>query len=69
MSDLNALYQLVGEMNGKLDTLVKSSEARDAAAGKLEERVRKVENRQHWYAGAVAVAVLFVKDFVPKWHG
>lgn len=68
MSDLTALYQLVGEVNGKLDTLVDRSKARDAADEKRDERLRKVENRQHWYAGAVAVAVLFVKDFIPKWH-
>lgn len=66
MPGLDDLHYMLGEMNGKLDLLVKQGAAQDDRAtalearfqsrhDALETRVRVVESRQHWYAGAAAV--------------
>ena len=48
MSDL-------ARLEGKVDTFIRQMAESDNRAIGLEGRVRKVENRQHWYSGAGAV--------------
>lgn len=60
------LHRSVGRIEGKLDTFIAQMKVQDertsalevrqdARTAKLEGRVGKVENRQHWYAGAGAI--------------
>lgn len=55
MSELAEIHRSVGRIEGKLDTLMDDLSGRDERTGRLEGRVRTVENRQHWYSGAGAV--------------
>lgn len=48
-------HRLLGEIKGTLDALVRRIDARDGRDGALEDRVRKVEHRQHWWSGGGAV--------------
>lgn len=60
MADINDLHQTVGRIEGKLDTFIEQMKAQDDRTTNLEVRTRKVENRQHWYSGAAAVAGLLL---------
>ena len=48
------LMESVARVEGKLDTYLKQMETQDNRTTELEVRTRKVENRQHWYAGGAA---------------
>ena len=52
MSELAELQRSVGRVEGKLDTFIAQMAAHDIRTTDLEVRTRKVESRQHWYAGA-----------------
>lgn len=53
--DLTEIHRSVGRIEGKLDTFINQMAEHDKRTTELEVRTRKVENRQHWYAGAGAV--------------
>jgi hypothetical protein len=55
MADTADLHRAVGRIEGKLDTFIAQMEAQDNRATNVEVRLRKVEARQHWYAGAGTV--------------
>lgn len=44
----------MGRIEGKLDTFIAQMKAQDDRTTAQEVRLRKVENRQHWYSGAGA---------------
>lgn len=48
------LMEKLARVEGKLDTFLKQMETQDNRTTALEVRTRKVENRQHWYAGVTA---------------
>jgi hypothetical protein len=45
----------IARVETKLDTFIEQMAKQDDRTTKLDARVRKVENRQHWYSGAAAV--------------
>jgi hypothetical protein len=55
MSDLTEIHRSLGRIEGKVDSLVERHDARDKNDEAREERLRTVENRQHWYSGAGAI--------------
>jgi diaminopimelate decarboxylase len=59
----------LGQIDGKVDLLLEQGRIQDDRAVDLEARVRKVEGRQHWYAGVAAAmsaaVTYFLRDFVP----
>ena len=48
------LHRAVGRIEGKIDTFIEQMKAQDDRGTAQEVRLRKVENRQHWYSGAGA---------------
>ena len=56
MTILSELQRSVGRIEGKLDIFIDEMKDRDEASTALELRLRKVENRQHWYSGIVGTA-------------
>lgn len=52
MSEGTELHRAVGRIEGKLDTFITQMASHDTRTTDLEVRTRKVESRQHWYAGA-----------------
>lgn len=54
MAESNDLYRLVGNIDGKIDLMLAQQEAADNRHSHLEGRVRAVESKQHWLAGAAA---------------
>ena len=63
MSDLTELHRAIGRIEGKIDTFIEQMRLQDERHGKLEGRMRKVEARQHWYAGAGTVVGAIVAFF------
>jgi len=61
MEQLVVIKGDVGETKGKLDNFIDAHESRMTS---VESKVRAVENRQHWYAGASAIA-----GMVAGWFG
>lgn len=57
------LQRAVGRIEGKLDAFIKQMESQDNRTTELEVRTRKVENRQHWYSGAGAIAGMLIGVF------
>ena len=55
----------VGAIGGKIDTFIAQMAAHDVRTTDLEVRTRKVENRQHWYAGATAAIGMLFGKFAP----
>lgn len=52
------LQRSLGRVEGKLDALIDATTAhetrREERFNGVEQRIRKVEARQHWYSGAAA---------------
>lgn len=48
------LHRAVGRIEGKIDTFIEQMKAQDDRSTAQEVRLRKVENRQHWYSGVGA---------------
>lgn len=84
MADLiNDIHYTLGEVNGKVDMLLAQGRIQDDRITKIAEynatctenmdaRVRKVETRQAWYAGAATIlgAVLsYFAQMIWKSHG
>ena len=44
----------MARLEGKVDTFLEQMKKQDDRSTAHEVRIRKVENRQHWYAGAAA---------------
>lgn len=59
LRELGDLKGTLGNTNGKIDTFIKQMAESDKRTTDVEVRLRKVENRQHWYSGlAAAVGAL-----------
>jgi hypothetical protein len=57
----------LGRIEGAVEAMQASLDDRKEAQGKLDARLRKVENRQHWYAGLVALGTfLLTKLGLPR---
>jgi hypothetical protein len=71
---LDDLHYVVGEINGKLDLLIKQGKVQDDRHETLDERVRILEIKQYWYAGAASIigaAMGFIARTIVvdwKWH-
>jgi hypothetical protein len=59
------LHSVAGRTEGKIDTFIAQLATQDERATKLEVRVRKVEGRQHWLAGAAAAGAVLLDKFLP----
>ena len=65
-----ALSAAAGRIEGKVDTFITQMGIQDARVTELEVRLRKVENRQHWYSGVAAgIGALFGGAGVKFFHG
>jgi hypothetical protein len=53
--NLEEIFRSVGRVEGKLDAFIGQMKVQDDRSTNLEVRVRSVENKQHWYAGAGAI--------------
>lgn len=73
------LHYLLGQIDGKIVLLIEQGRIQDNRHAKLEERldgmfetlekrVRNVEQRQHWYAGAVAIGVAVISYMAEHWN-
>ena len=62
---ITQLCSQVGSVEGKIDTFLNQMKAQDDRTTDLEVRTRKVENRQHWYAGAGAALAILIDKFAP----
>ena len=51
MTPTAEMQRSIGRIEGKLDTFLEQMKAQDDRTMKQEVRLRKVENRQHWYSG------------------
>lgn len=60
-----ALSGQVGAIGGKIDTFIDQLATHDDRTTDLEARTRKVENRQHWYAGAATIIGALVGKYIP----
>jgi hypothetical protein len=61
-----ALGRVEGDLGAlRVDVAAARTEAKDGAA-KSDKRLRRVENRQHWYAGAGTIIGAFVGAFFPR---
>lgn len=67
-TDLDGIAFTLGQVDGKLDLLVKQAGIQDDRIEKVSNRVSKVEAKQHWYAGAAAV-VASIAAWIFKPHG
>jgi hypothetical protein len=65
ISELGDAKEKWGRTDGKLDVFIEQLKIQDQRTTELEVRMRKVENRQHWYAGAGAVLGALFGKFVP----
>jgi hypothetical protein len=63
MSDLAEIHRIVGQIEGKVDSLIERHDARDRTDEKRDARLRTVENRQHWYSGAGAIVGVLLGYF------
>jgi hypothetical protein len=45
---------LLGQIDGKVTVLVQQGKIQDDRIAAIESRIRNVEGKQHWYAGAAA---------------
>lgn len=63
MSELADLQRSVGRVEGKLDAFIDQMKVQDNRTTDLEVRQRKVENRQHYWAGAGTLVGAFVGWF------
>lgn len=68
-SVLEDIHYMVGEINGKVTLLVDQGKVQDDRAAALEARIRIVESRQHWYAGAAAAISGTAAYFIKGWAG
>lgn len=62
---ITALSGQVGSVDGKMDAFIAQMKAQDDRTTDLEVRTRKIENRQHWYAGAIAVLAIAADKLMP----
>lgn len=80
-SPFEDVQRLLGRIEGKVDMLVDQGRIQDdrhnalegrvreiEGGGELEARVRRVEGRQHWYAGAAAALSASATYFLKGWH-
>ena len=56
LRELGDLKGTIGNTNGKIDTFITQMALQDQRTTDIEVRLRKVENRQHWYSGIAAAA-------------
>lgn len=54
------IRQSLGRVEGQLGTFIKQMEVQDERHITLEDRMRKVEGRQHFVSGAYGLAALFL---------
>jgi len=62
---ITALSRDVGKISGQLATFITQMETHDLRTTDIEVRTRKVENRQHWYAGATAAIGVLASKYIP----
>lgn len=72
---VNDLHVMLVRLEGKVDasadrtdTFIKQMAEQDRRSTDLEVRTRKVENRQHWWAGAAAVIGAMIGRLLPGAH-
>ena len=68
MSDLAEIQRSLGRVEGKLDTLIAQQTVQDDRATELEIRMRKVESKQHLYAGVAAAVGSIIAYLLPRPH-
>jgi hypothetical protein len=51
LSEFGDAKEKWGRTDGKLDTFIEQLKVQDDRANKLEARVRRIENTQHWWGG------------------
>lgn len=51
LRELGDVKRELGETNGKINTFIAQMAVQDTRVTDVEVRLRKVENRQHWYSG------------------
>ena len=54
MTELQNIDRIVGRIDGKLDSVINELTQITRRAEAIEVRLRSVEGKQHWYAGAAA---------------
>lgn len=54
LKELGDVKEKWGRTDGKIDAFIAQMEVQDERAIDYEARLRKVENRQHWYSGVAA---------------
>jgi hypothetical protein len=51
---MGELRQTTGRVEGQLGTFIGQMKVQDERSTEHDARIRKVENRQHWYSGVAA---------------
>ena len=69
MSNIEDLHRAVGNIEGKLDQVLDNQHKFREDSKNLDGRLVKVENKIHWYSGAVAVFVAATTFFGDKIRG
>jgi hypothetical protein len=54
LTELGDLKGTLGNTNGKIDTFIRQLGEHDKRTTEIEVRLRRVENRQHWYSEVAA---------------
>lgn len=65
---MEELQRALGRVEGKLDTFIAQMASQDDRTTELEVRMRRVENRQHWYSGIGATLGMLAGFFIGKPH-
>lgn len=68
MSADNELYRALGNIEGKLDTLISSYASTDRRLDASDKRLGAVEKRVWWASGASAAVTMFLTQFLGKPH-
>lgn len=79
MPSVDDIHMALGRIEGKVEMLLDQGKIQDdrhnaldmrfdVRSNKLEDRIRNVEQRQHWYAGAVAVAATVGTYITQHWQ-
>lgn len=64
MGAIDDISYKLGEIKAQLEDLLSQAKAMNDISESLDKRVRALENRQHWYAGASAALASFGMWFV-----
>jgi hypothetical protein len=60
VSSISEIHRSLGRIEGALEEIKRKLDDGDETMERHDKRLRKVEGRQHWYAGGVATIAFFV---------